>query len=224
LREGAGIESTSVAALLQDVRLDSRRGLPAGAVLVVDEAGMVPTRDLAALLITSSTPAGSWCWSGTTASYPSSRQAASSAAWVQRRLAIELRDNVRQVHRWERQPLDELRDGRAEEALARYGAHGRISVNADEEQTRRALVGDWLAAGEGEAVMIAHRRADVTELNRLAREQRRRCARLGEFELSLPGGDFAVGDLVVVKRNDRRLGVNNGFAVASRPWISRQGG
>jgi hypothetical protein len=58
--------------------------------------------------------------------------------------------------------------------------------------------------------MIAHRRADVAELNRLAREQLRRSGRLGDVELSLPGGDFAVSDLVVVKRNDRRLGVHNG--------------
>ena len=33
--------------------------------------------------------------------------------------------------------------------------------------------------------------------------------------LDLPGGEFAVGDRVVVKRNDRRLGVHNG----QRGWI-----
>jgi ATP-dependent exoDNAse (exonuclease V) alpha subunit len=34
--------------------------------------------------------------------------------------------------------------------------------------------------------------------------------RLGQDELSLPGGSFAVGDIVVVKRNDPRAGLHNG--------------
>ena len=38
----------------------------------------------------------------------------------------------------------------------------------------------------------------------------RAAGRLGDRSSQLPGGDFAVGDLVVVKRNDLRLGVVNG--------------
>src|SRR3954468_16321447 len=48
LWEGAGIRSTSVAALLGD--LDRGERLPERCVLVVDEAGMVATRQLAQLL------------------------------------------------------------------------------------------------------------------------------------------------------------------------------
>jgi hypothetical protein len=209
LRDGAGIESTSVAALLHGLRLDGR-GLPPAAVLVVDEAGMVPTRDLAALLDHVERVGGKLVLVGDHGQLPELEAGGVFRGLVQRRLAIELRDNVRQVHRWERQALDELRDGRAEQALARYGAHGRISVSVDETQTHRALVRDWLAARQDEAVMITHRRADVGELNRLAREQLRRVGRLGDAELALPGGEFAVGDLIVVKRNERRLGVHNG--------------
>ena len=47
---------------------------------------------------------------------------------VQRGLAIELGENVRQAHVWEREALDHLRDGRAEEALALYGEHGALVV------------------------------------------------------------------------------------------------
>ena len=49
LEEGAGIPSTSVAALL-DALGGVRHALPRRAVLVVDEAGMVPTRQLAELV------------------------------------------------------------------------------------------------------------------------------------------------------------------------------
>ena len=48
LTAGAGIEATSTAALVHDVH--NGRPLPKGCVLVVDEAGMVATRQLAELL------------------------------------------------------------------------------------------------------------------------------------------------------------------------------
>lgn len=50
LQTGAGIQSTSVAALLGDLRRGGGAGLPRECVLVVDEAGMVPTRELAELV------------------------------------------------------------------------------------------------------------------------------------------------------------------------------
>jgi hypothetical protein len=58
--------------------------------------------------------------------------------------------------------------------------------------------------------MLAHRRDDVRDLNLRARDQMRLAGKLGERELQLPGGSFAVGDHVIVKRNDLRLGVVNG--------------
>ena len=58
--------------------------------------------------------------------------------------------------------------------------------------------------------MLAQRRDDVRDLNTRAREQMRAAGRLGKRELRLSGGAFAVGDRVLVKRNDLRLGVVNG--------------
>jgi hypothetical protein len=58
--------------------------------------------------------------------------------------------------------------------------------------------------------MLARRRDDVRDLNARAREHMRAAGRLGNRELRLPGGSFAVGDRVLVKRNDLRLGVVNG--------------
>jgi ATP-dependent exoDNAse (exonuclease V) alpha subunit len=157
LRDGAGIESTTVAALLQD----ARRGVPSlpdGAVLVVDEAGMVPTRDLAVLLEEVERAHGKLVLVGDHHQLPELEAGGVFRGLVQRGLATELRDNVRQVHHWEREALDELRDGRTAEALERYVAKERIRVAPDEEAARRALVRDWPAT-PGEAVMIAHRRA-----------------------------------------------------------------
>lgn len=59
--------------------------------------------------------------------------------------------------------------------------------------------------------MIAHRRVDVRDLNALGRARMRHDGRLGDEELVADGRPFAVGDLVVARRNDRRAGVLNGM-------------
>ncbi len=59
--------------------------------------------------------------------------------------------------------------------------------------------------------MIAHRRADVADLNERARERMRDAGRLGSDELRAPDDrTFAAGDRVVATRNDRRFGILNG--------------
>jgi hypothetical protein len=84
-------------------------------------------------------------------------------------------------------------------------------VKDDAADLRRQLVADWWAARDPEgAVMIAYKRADVVDLNGRARALKRSAGALGESELRLPIGSFAVGDRVVVRRNDLRLTVANG--------------
>ncbi len=58
--------------------------------------------------------------------------------------------------------------------------------------------------------MIALRRADVDALNELAHERMRSAGVLTGPECELPGGRFAAGDLILLRRNDLRLGVCNG--------------
>ena len=130
---------------------------------------------------------------------------------VHRGLAIQLSENHRQVHAWERVALDHLRDGRPDRALALYEAHDRIVVEAGPDRARDRLAEDWWKAGDLErAVMIAQRRSDVEDLNARARERMRAAGGLGKRELWLPGGRFAAGDHVVVKRNDPQRGILNG--------------
>ena len=58
--------------------------------------------------------------------------------------------------------------------------------------------------------MIAFRRADVRELNARARALMEQNGRLGSNALQLRHAEFAAGDRVVLRRNDRRRGVANG--------------
>jgi ATP-dependent exoDNAse (exonuclease V) alpha subunit len=210
LQSDAGIASTSVAALVAD--LDRPGGeLPAGAVLVVDEAGMIATRQLAKLLEAVERADGKLVLVGDHRQLPELEAGGTFRALVRRGLAIELTENRRQREAWERNALDELRDGDPGSAIAAYVAHERVHASDLPAQTRRQLVADWHRASDaGESVMIAQRRSDVADLNRRARLLLREAGRLGPDEIRIADNWFALGDRVVIKRNDVRLGVTNG--------------
>ncbi|WP_028066549.1 MobF family relaxase [Solirubrobacter soli] len=211
LQTGAGIESTSVAALLADLRRGGGAGLPRRCVLVVDEAGMVPTRELAELVDQVEHVEGKVVLIGDHRQLPEIGAGGAFRGLVQRGLAIELTENVRQVNRWERVALDHLREGRADEALELYVQHQRVVVEPTGDDARGRLVSDWLAIGDSDrSVMIARLRADVADLNERARAELRARGAVNVPEVELAGGSFGVGDRVVVKRNDLRLGVSNG--------------
>ena len=172
---------------------------------------MLATRQLAELLGHVEQSKGKLVLVGDHRQLPEIGAGGSFLGLVRRGLAVELGENIRQVNAWEREALDQLRSGGADSALELYLRHGALAIEPSERATRDRLVREWLASAPDEdAVMIAQRRADVADLNERARARLREAGELGEVELELPGGAFAVGDAVVIKRNDLRLGVANG--------------
>jgi len=120
---------------------------------------------------------------------------------------------IREEHQWDRDALEHLRHGRIKEWAKAYRDHGRLVAHASSERTRQALVGDWWRSardGQNETVMLAHRRSDVADLNRRARQFMIADGRLGDEEITIHGRSFARGDQVLAKRNDGRLDIVNG--------------
>ena len=181
-------------------------------MLVVDEAGMVGTRDLARLLDAAEQAQAKLVLVGDDRQLPEIQAGGLFSALADRLGAIELTEVRRQREAWDRDALAALRDGDVDSFARAYHEHGRIVAAPTADAARAALVDDWWSATErGEqALMIAHRRADVADLNRRARERMRAAGRLGVDALVTPERTFAVGDRVVTTRNDRRLGVVNG--------------
>ena len=211
LEEDAGIPSTSVAALLDEARRRPYTALPRRAVLVVDEAGMVSTRQLAELVDLAERRRAKLVLVGDYRQLAEIEAGGAFRALASRLPAIELTENRRQVDRWERDALELLRDGDPRVALQQYEEHGRVVTEQSADEARRRVVADWWAERDPDrAVMIAFRRVDVADLNGRARALMRAAGALGEQELELAAGGFAVGDRVVLRRNDRRLGVANG--------------
>jgi hypothetical protein len=63
-----------------------------------------------------------------------------------------------------------------------------------------------------DAMMVAHRRSEARELNAAARALMNDAGRLGAERLELPGGGFAAGDQILLKRGSKALNVDNGDA------------
>jgi conjugative relaxase-like TrwC/TraI family protein len=206
LDSGAGIPSVTVARFVQDGPELTRRH-----VVVVDEAGMVGTRDLGRLLGRASAAGAKVVLVGDHRQLPEIAAGGAFAALAERLDAIELTENRRQDEAWERTGLAELRSGEVARALEAYGNHERLHVAPSADAVQRALVAGWLGArGDGPVRMLAVRRADVFALNDLARQALLEEGRLGTEVAKAGEQAFALGDEVVCLRNDASLGVLNG--------------
>ncbi|MCU1677338.1 MAG: putative ATP-dependent exoDNAse [Frankiales bacterium] len=208
----AGIDATTIARLRQDIA--HGYGLTPGSVLIVDEAGMVGSRALLELAEHAADTDSKLLLVGDNHQLPELDAGGGFRELAGRLGAVELLHVRRQVHEWDREALAHLRNGRIADWAQAYQDHGRITARPTAADTRQALVDDWwetARTGTGDALMIAHRRTDVADLNALARQRMHRDGRLSEQELiTATGRAFAIGDRVVAKRNDRRLGLVNG--------------
>ena len=210
LRVQAAIDATTIARLTH--ALDRGAALSHGGVLVVDEAGMVGTRDLARLADAASHAEAKLVLVGDDRQLPEIEAGGAFRALADRLGATELREVRRQREQWDRDALAALRSGDAERFAREYHDHGRIVVAPTADDAREALVNDWWRSFErGEqALMIAHRRADVADLNERARERLRAAGELRPDEMVTDARFFAAGDRVVATRNDRGIGILNG--------------
>jgi conjugative relaxase-like TrwC/TraI family protein len=208
LRLGARIDQChTVDRLLLDL---DRSPLDPGSTIVLDEASMCGSRKLARLLDHAAASRSELILVGDTKQLSSVDAGGGFRGLVARLGAHRLLENRRQVEEWERDALQDLREGRVRPAMTAYAAHGRLRLGEREELVR-TMVGDWWdARAAGEAVMQASSWRDVTELNERARE---RLVGAGEVEpegLDVRGVTVGVGDQAIVLRNAYPLGVVNG--------------
>ena len=212
LTSSAGIEATSIAALLGELNRPGPSLLDDRTVLVVDEAAMVGTRDLAELCARTSAARAKLVLVGDHEQLPEIDAGGVFRALVSRTRPIELSVNRRQARADERRLLDLWRAGDLDEALTIATESGDLVLDLAPEQALERMVGDYcdsIVAGD-DAVMLAPRRAEVRHLNTLAREAMRVRGEVAAEALTVDGHPFSVGDRVVLRRNDRSLRVENG--------------
>ena len=134
-------------------------------------------------------PAARRSWSATRPSFPRSAPAASTRRSASASEPSAWSRTAASASAAERDALARLRAGDAEGYLGHAAREGRLLVADDATQAKQRLLADWWrAAAEGdlrETVMLAHRRADVRDLNEGARALLRRG---GTARRARPGG------------------------------------
>ncbi len=187
------------------------------AVLVIDEAGMAHTR-VSAVVIERAMAADMKVIALGDYGQLSSIQAGGWLGALTRRLgSLELREVMRQRDRAERRVLAKVHRGEPDSYLGLKSRRGELRVFVGQQSgpdAERQLIERWAVAcerhGLAEAVMVCRDNARRERLNELAREQLREQGKLGE-NIASGGGEWAVGDRVIARRNDRGRDLDNGM-------------
>jgi Ti-type conjugative transfer relaxase TraA len=216
LEGGSGIGSRTIASL-EHGWAQGRDVLTARDVLVIDEAGMIGSRQMERVLSAADAAGAKVVLVGDAEQLQAIEAGAAFRALTERHGAAEITEIRRQREGWQREATRELATGRTGAALDRYEAAGMVRGHETREAARRALVDGWdsvrQAKPDASQLMLAHTRADVAELNQLARARMRDAGALGADQMmQTERGEraFAPGDRVMFLRNERSMGVKNG--------------
>jgi hypothetical protein len=196
--------------------------------MVIDEAGMVGSRQLARFVAETERTGAKLVMVGDQEQLQAIGAGAPFRAIAERVGFAELQDIRRQREDWQRKASGNLARHRTSEGLSAYAERGDVRFSETRDAARAAIVADYMAdaaeRSEGSRVAMAHRRVDVRALNadiRAARQDAGELARgegdqgqLGRehvFQTNDGKRSFAPGDRVVFLENNRELGVKNGM-------------
>jgi Ti-type conjugative transfer relaxase TraA len=213
LEAGAGIESRTLASL-EHGWAKGRDPLTSRDVLVVDEAGMVGSRQMERVLSAARNAGAKVVLAGDAEQLQAIEAGAAFRAVAERVGSVEITTVIRQQEAWQREATRELATGRTTGALARYEAAGMVQASSTREEARAALVAGWDAArqerGKASQMILAYTRDDVRALNELARARMRITGDLhgADQVVATERGEraFAAGDRILFQRNERGLG------------------
>jgi conjugative relaxase-like TrwC/TraI family protein len=223
LQEQAGIPARTLDSRL--LAIENGWEIPERSVLVLDEAGMASTRQIARLLEHAADRGVKVIAIGDSGQLPSVLAGGWLAAVGRRLGAVRLTEVMRQRDPFERRALGALHDGIPERWISWASAAGRLEVLPEGRGAFEQAVSEWAAAmeehGPGQAVMIARENETRRALNELAREHQQGLGRLGE-ERTYGPARVAVGERVICRQNDYDLNVDNGLRGTVRQ-VARSG-
>ncbi|WP_294131229.1 Ti-type conjugative transfer relaxase TraA [Sphingobium sp.] len=216
LENGSGIASRTIAAL-EHGWAQGRDLLTARDVLVIDEAGMVGTRQMERVLSHAADVGAKVVLVGDPQQLQSIEAGAAFRAIHEHHGGVEITQVRRQHESWQQNATRHLATGRTGEAIAAYADKYMVHQAETREDARRDLVARWdrerQANPDASRIILTHTNAEVRDLNEAARAAMREAAELGdERQVKTERGDrlFASGDRIMFLRNERSLEVKNG--------------
>jgi ATP-dependent exoDNAse (exonuclease V) alpha subunit len=181
-------------------------------LLVIDEAGMAPTRRSADLFAWAERAGAKVVAVGDPGQLGAVEAGGWLAALIQRQPAATLREVIRQPDPAEQHALQALHDGDPTTYLAHK--HDAITIHNTELEALLKLTDDWHAAqlrhGRRDAVMITRDNLTRERLNRTARARLITEGTIPSAGTIIAGREYAIGDRVITRQNDRQRNLDNG--------------
>lgn len=216
LENGSGIASRTIASM-EHGWAQGRDLLTARDVLVIDEAGMVGTRQMERVLSHAAEAGAKVVLVGDPQQLQAIEAGAAFRAINERHGGVEITEVRRQHEDWQKNATRHLATGRTGEAIRAYAEHGMVHAAEMREQSRGELVERWdrerIAAPDQTRIILTHTNDEVRELNEAARDRMRDAGQLGDDVLMrAERGNrvFAAGDRIMFLKNERSLEVKNG--------------
>jgi Ti-type conjugative transfer relaxase TraA len=216
LQQASGIRSRTLASYEYGWKQD-RDTLGRNDVFVIDEAGLIGTRQLDRMLEAAQKAHAKVVLVGDPEQLQAIEAGAAFRGVIGQVGMVELTQVRRQKEAWAREATQQLASGRTGDALKAYESRGAIVAAPTREDAQKELLTSWVkdrqSAPNESRLILAYTRESVRELNEQAR------AILKE-EGGLSGGqsvatsrgarEFAAGDRILFLRNEKSLGVKNG--------------
>jgi hypothetical protein len=215
LEKEAGIPSRTLASWELGWQ-QGRRRLDDKTVFVLDEAGMVSSRQMATFVEAVTKAGAKLILVGDAEQLQPIEAGAAFRAIVERTGYAELETIYRQKEPWMRAASLDLARGRVKETLSAYRAKGKLIAQTLKADAIESLIADWNRDYDPEksTLILAHLRRDVRQLNTMAREKLVERGLIEEghaFRTEDGERKFASGDQIVFLKNEGSLGVKNGM-------------
>lgn len=218
LESASGIQSRTLASLETSWE-NGYEPIGKGDILVVDEAGMIGTRQLARIISRINGIGAKLVLVGDPDQLQPIEAGTPFRSLAKTLGAKQLTEIHRQHEDWQKQASRDLANGRIAEAVETYAERGTVSKSNNQDHAIEALVEAYamdVAAScpNSTRLAFAHRRKDVHALNQAIRAALRQVDEPApETFLDTETGKraFAAGERIVFGRNDKNMGVKNGM-------------
>lgn len=229
LEKSSGIKSATIHSMLgidAQGEQSGRCSLPANGICVVDEAGMIDSRTMAALVDSAKERHCKLLLVGD----PSQLSSVGAGGLYQHMIqsdpehAAYLLTSHRQRDKEHAAAVAQIRAGQVGAALDYFIERGQINIAETREQAIQEATDKWYAAAKADggkwrpesAALIASTNADIRALNEAARAKLLVDKRIvGSVEIQTERGprQIGIGERLIALRNDKETGLKNGQSI-----------
>lgn len=217
MQDGAKIQSETIASFLwradQGETNPAKRPLSEKSVLVIDEAAMVGTRQMAEIVRHVDEAGAKLILVGDGKQLQAIDMGGAFQAISGQVGEARLTEIIRQRSTEDRLAVSDMAEGRSRAALHHYAEKGNLEIADDRAAARRLLMDQWKGQGiqHPEAnLIVTSRNVDAVALNREAQKARQDAGILGQDAVAVAGEQIHPGDRILFTKNDRSMGVKNG--------------